>query len=273
MGLKGIAIGGGLGWLFGGLLGALLGAAFGHQVEKQVKGEAAGTRRVSDRERAYRNLSAQKRAMIFCASAAAMLAKMAKADGRITRDEIDSVERAFAQLGFTAQARDYAVNVFRKAKDDAHTIYQYADEFAAAVDSVELRELFYELLWDLACADGDVSASERLILQRIPRALCIRSTWYAFFAQQRLGASSSSSRGRRRAAPVRDELQEAYAVLGASASDSPDELKKKYRELAKKNHPDALRAQGLPDELVGKATERMGRINAAWATIRSARSL
>jgi DnaJ like chaperone protein len=269
MGWKGMAIGGCLGSLFGGPLGAVLGAALGHQVEKQVKGENVRRTRVGAQTRAYRQLDAQKRAMIFCASAAAMLAKMAKADGHISRDEIDSVEQAFMRLGFTSLARDYAVNVFRKAKDDAHTIYQYADEFAAAVDSVELRELFYELLWDLACADGDVSASERLILQRMPRALRIRSDWYAFFAQQRLGASSDASG--RRAAPPRDELQEAYAVLGARASDSADELKKKYRTLAKKNHPDALRAQGLPDELVGKATERMGRINAAWAALRAAR--
>ena len=51
------------------------------------------------------------------------------------------------------------------------------------------------------------------------------------------------------------------------------ELKRKYRELAKKNHPDALRAQGLPKEMIGKATERMSRINAAWATIREARGI
>ena len=68
-------------------------------------------------------------------------------------------------------------------------------------------------------------------------------------------------------------MREAYAVLGATAADSAEELKRKYRALAKKNHPDALRAQGLPDELVGKATERMGRINAAWATVRAARGL
>ena len=267
MGWKGMALGGCVGSLFGGPLGALLGAALGHQIEKQVKGEGVATR--ARPYRTYRLLSPQKRAMIFCASAAAMLAKMAKADGHISRDEIDSVEQAFMRLGFTSLARDYAVNVFRKAKDDAHTIYQYADEFAAAVDSVEVRELFYEILWDLACADGQVSASERAILERIPRALRIRADWFAFFAQQRLGAGAGT--GGRRAPTPQDELRDAYAVLGAAPSDSLEDVQRKYRDLAKKNHPDALRAQGLPEELVGKATERMGRINAAWATIRSAR--
>ena len=50
-------------------------------------------------------------------------------------------------------------------------------------------------------------------------------------------------------------------------------LRRRYRELAKKNHPDAMRAQGLPEEMVGKATERMSRINAAWETIKEARGI
>ena len=79
--------------------------------------------------------------------------------------------------------------------------------------------------------------------------------------------------GEQSRASSRDPLAEAYAVLGASANDSADELKRKYRELAKKNHPDALRAQGLPEEMVGKATERMSRINEAWAKIKEARGL
>ena len=132
---------------------------------------------------------------------------------------------------------------------------------------MEVRELFYEILWDIACADGNVSSNELLILQRIPRALGIRIDWYGYFASQRLGGQSS---GR---SASRDPLQEAYSVLGASADDGTDELKRKYRELAKKNHPDALRAQGLPEEMVGKATERMSRINEAWARIKEARGI
>ena len=63
------------------------------------------------------------------------------------------------------------------------------------------------------------------------------------------------------------------AALGASPSDGADELRRKYRDLAKRNHPDALRAQGLPEEMVGRATERMSRINEAWAEIRAARGI
>ena len=247
---------GGSGPLFR-LLGAIAGAVIGSKVEESVRGPRRG-RRISA-------ANPQNRSMVFCASVAAMLAKMAKADGVVSRYEIEGVENAFRRLGFTPAARRYAIEAFRRAKDDRHTIFEYAQDFAAAVDSIEVRELFYEILWDIAGADGTISPNELLILQRIPRALGIRLEWYSYFASQRLGGRSA---GR---SSSRDPLKEAYAVIGASASDDVETLKRKYRELAKKNHPDALRAQGLPEEMVGKATERMSRINAAWATIKEAR--
>ena len=249
-----MAIGGSIGSLFGGPLGAIIGAALGHQVEAQLSGGGS------------RYIPPQRRSLVFCMSAAAMLAKLAKADGIVTRDEIASVEDAFRRLGFSRAARLQAIDSFRRAKDDSHTIYEYARDFAAAVDSVDVRELFYELLWDLACADGTVSEQELQILRQIPRALRIRGEWFAFFAARRL----RSGDGER---PAADRLSAAYATLGASQSDSADELRRKYRDLAKRNHPDSLRAQGLPEEMIGKATERMSRINEAWAEIRSARGI
>lgn len=266
MGWKGAAIGGYVGSLFGGPLGTIIGAVLGHNVEKGMKsGTSSGQQRQS---RGTGNLGAvppHRRSQIFCASAAAMLAKLAKADGRVTPDEISSVESAFAKLRFSPEARTLAIDAFRKAKDDRYSIYEYADNFAAAVDSVDVRELFYELLWDLACADGTVSPEELQILKQMPRALRIRAEWFAFFASRRnVGGTSNAGR---------DELAEAYTTLGAKATDKADDLRRKYRELAKRNHPDSLRAQGLPDEMVDRATARMSRINDAWAKIRAARGI
>ena len=257
-----MAIGGYLGSIFGGPLGAILGAVLGHKIEGAAFGKGRG---------GYASMSSGNRSMIFCASAAAMLAKMAKADGVVSRDEIAGVENAFRRLGFTPSARKYAIDVFRQAKDDRHSIYDYAREFAEAVPSVEVRELLYEILWDVACADGEVSQAELLILQRIPRALGIRIGWYGYFCSQRLGGYRRGPSGG--ASSVRDSLADAYAVLGASADDDAETLKRKYRELAKKNHPDALRAQGLPEEMIGKATERMSRINEAWTKIKESRGI
>ena len=145
MGWKGLAIGGYIGSLFGGPLGAIIGAALGNSVEKRMAG---GGRRPT-----YRGAYSQtQRSRIFCTSAAAMLAKMAKADGCVTASEIDVVERAFRRLGFTPAARECAIGAFRRAKDDGHTIFDYAREFASSVGSVEMCEMLYEILWDVACS-------------------------------------------------------------------------------------------------------------------------
>ena len=135
MGWRGIAIGGYVGSLFGGPLGAILGAALGHTVEKRMSGGDKSPRDSAS----FQCVPPRQRSQIFCASAAAMFAKMAKADGRITRDEIDCVENAFRRLGFSPAARNHAVDAFRRAKNDEHTIYEYAEEFAAVVDSVDVR--------------------------------------------------------------------------------------------------------------------------------------
>jgi len=256
MNWTGIALGALVGWLLGhSWLSALFCAVMGHDLEGRWRRSQATKK--SGRRASY-EVPPTPGSLVFLASAGAMFAKMAKADGVVTRDEIAAVERSFARLGFDVAARRTAVNAFRKAKDDEHTIYEYAREFARAVPSVEVREFFYGLLWDLARADGTVSPEERRILRDIPAALGIRAGWYSVYDEPE--------------AP-RNALAEAYATLGVSESASDEDLRRAYRELAKKCHPDALRAQGLPEEMVGKATERMKAINAAWGTIKSARGL
>jgi len=263
MGWKGFAIGGCLGSLFGGTLGGIFGALLGNKIEKEMtKGSRGKT--------AFESVSSEKREMIFLASVAAMLAKLAKADGQVSQVEIRAVEHAFRRLGFSEAARTYAIGVFRRAKDDAHSIYEYAAEFTQAVRSVEVRELFYELLWDLACSDGTVTPGEMEILRNIPRSLAIRLQWFDIFARERLRGSYG---GRRETQSPRDALADAYDMLGVKPTASNDEVKKAYRLKAKKYHPDALKAQGLPDEMVKKATEMMAKINAAWTEIEKARGM
>lgn len=270
MGFKGLAIGGALGGFFGGPLGALFGAALGDFVEKGI-GKDEPSRYRTSRDRTARRPSASPDSLVFCASAAAMLAKVAKADGVVTREEIASVEGAFARLGFSQQARTYAIDVFRRAKDDTHTIDDYAREFARAVPSIEVREFLYELLWDIACADGHVNSAELEILRRVTTPLSIPAYWFHTMARERLGTDGADER--RSGASSGDSLAEAYALLGVSPNASDDEVKRAYRAKAKKYHPDALRAQGLPDEMVSKATDMMSKVNAAWSLIEKARRL
>ena len=268
MSWKGISLGAWIGAVFGGgPLGAILGAVIGQQVEKRLFGNGGS----GDSEVKYgrrRNVrTAAERQFVFCASAAAMFAKLAKADGRVTSDEIDAVEGAFDRLGFSGNIRKYCIDAFRRAKEDSHTIYEYADEFAGVVDSMELRELFYELLWDLARADGVVSHHENVILRNLPRYLRIRADWYTFYAGRRTQGAGAEGASR-----TSQGEMDPYAVLGVDRSMSLEEIRRAYRLAAKKCHPDALRAQGLPEEMIGRATEKMSRINAAWEEIRRSRT-
>ena len=94
--------------------------------------------------------------------------------------------------------------------------------------------------------------------------------------QRRIEFGRRAPGARRRGAVqggLQDPLAAAYSALGAKPSDSAEELTRRYRALAKKYHPDALRARGLSEREAEKAAERMARINAAWSTIRSARGL
>jgi len=73
--------------------------------------------------------------------------------------------------------------------------------------------------------------------------------------------------------PIEGSLSDDYAILGVDASADDLTVRDAYRNLAKRNHPDTLRAQGLSESELLKATERMSRINAAWTRIKSARGM
>jgi DnaJ like chaperone protein len=253
MGWNGAIIGGCIGSWLGKLPGIVIGGLIGHFIEEFGKS----------------GKSAQKSPdVVFCASAAAMLAKMAKADGRISKVEISAVETAFARLGFSRAVRNYAIDVFRKAKDDSHSIYEYARDFASVVGNEDVRVIFYEMLWDIACADGDLSQSEKNILEKITLYLKISPEWFGVFYRERFYSGSNEH-----TSSARNDLADAYSQLGVSPSASDDEVKKAYRSLAKRYHPDTLKAQGLPDEMVARANERMSKINAAWSAVKKERGL
>ena len=283
----GNAIGGPLGGVLGAVLANYLTKDEGEQEDPYAR-PGNGKRKVPPNAN-QRKRQAPKdeaaREMLFLGAAAAILAKLAKADGHITENEIASAEAAFARLGITGEKRDFCIDVFRQAKDDEHTVYEYADAFADAQPDDDIRVVFYDLLWDLAAADGILHREEKTILRFLPRHLRINpALYYAQYARRAADAGSSgreggqsggqSNAGRRRSTPRRapGELAEAYAILGCAPTATDDELKKAYREKAKKLHPDEMMAQGLPPELVQKANDEMARVNAAYDRIRKARS-
>lgn len=242
----------------GGILGALIGAVIGNYVGDLITAKKNNTQEASEQE------------LFILGSIAAMLAKLAKADGRVSEAEIEFCESAFKRLGITGKKREYCIEVFRKAKNDEHSLYSYAASFADSGVETQIRQLVYDILWDLAIADGHISPIELELLKNAP--LYLKIGFNAFYWQcYRHGINSEYSSGNDTTSS--SPLYDPYEVLEISRSASNDEIKKAYRDKAKKLHPDILKAQGLSDALIAKANDQMARINAAWDEIKKERNI
>lgn len=265
-----------IGWFLGsrvGGMGGLLGALVGSWLEERVKKE--GGNRIGGKKAsrtAFTNNNAfEGDELVVLAAMSAMMAKMAKVDGVITADEVRYCESVFDRLKLQGERRDYCIMVFRKAKNDAHSIYEYAESFAKAGQSVSVREIIYDILWDLACADGKVSPAELEILRRITASLRIPFAQFGWQCARRAinyGANSSSS-----STTFESPEIDPYELLGVRRGASEAELKKAYREKAKALHPDRLRAEGISEELMDKANEQMAKVNEAWSKIKRERGI
>lgn len=221
-----------------------------------------------------------------------MLAKLAKADGRVDREEVEVMKKVFSRFKFAERWRGFCADVFRSAKDDNRSIYWYAEQFDRQAANSEVCLFLYEVLWDVACADGSLHPAEKDILLRICPYLHISESYYHINYRRRSGSfkegdkhasSRSSDRTQANARQNRDwrrtyvsgksSILEAYEILECVSTDSIDALRAAYRKVAKRYHPDLLRANGVPDEMIAEATSRMAQVNAAWEDIRQVRNI
>ena len=265
MGRIGASIGGILGGLRGSILGVIIGAAIGDWIENKFRGESKSSGKGAGRR-------AGESELVVLGAIAAMMSKMAKADGVVTPIEIRHCERAFDRLGIGGEKREYCIRVFRRAKGGSHTIYEYADSFADTGPAQSVRDIVYDILWDVACADGEVSPEEFEILERITANLRIPRAQFLWQSARR-GVGGRRDESRRASSSADSSGSDPYEILGVGRRASDEEVRKAYREKAKSLHPDILRAQGLPEELMGRANEQMAKINDAWAEIKRERGM
>ena len=121
--------------------------------------------------------------------------------------------------------------------------------------------------------DGVLAVSEKAVLREAAAGLNLIQGTYERFYRERV-KKDSTDYGHHEENEKRNqcdsELEDAYDELGCKSTATDDELKNAYRSLAKKLHPDILRAQGMPEPLMARANERMARINRAWERIKKA---
>ncbi len=195
-----------------------------------------------------------ERRVAFAIAVIALGAKMAKADGLVTRGEVSAFREVF-QIAQDDEAG--AARVFNLARQDVAGFEEYAARIKAMFgDQTGALSDLLEGLFHIAMADGQYHPDENLFLERVAEIFELPERE---FQQMRCRF-------------VPDAAPDPYQVLGASPEDDMATLRKRYREMARASHPDRMVARGVPVEAMRLAEKRMIDINRAWESIRSQRS-
>ena len=152
------AIGGFIGFSLGGPLGGLIGAVIGSKFSSKHANSNTGF------------TSNQQQQAAFFAALFACLAKLAKADGIVTKEEVEKVDDFIkARFKFPSEQRQFAIKVFNHAKDDNVLYEEYASQLAGLLSkNKNALVVFYELLFELAMADGILDPAEEVLLRKTP---------------------------------------------------------------------------------------------------------
>jgi len=190
-----------------------------------------------------------ERSVAFTIAVIALGAKMAKADGQVTRDEVAAFREVFT---IPPAEESNAARVFNLARTDVAGFDLYARKIAAMFGpGDEVLVDLMEGLFHIAVADGEYHPREDVFLREVAAIFglgdrCFRALYGRF---------------------VPDAVPDPYDVLGVSHDTPLEAVRAAFRQAVRDNHPDRLVARGLPEEAVRLAEERLVAINRAWEEI------
>lgn len=198
--------------------------------------------------------SPPERSVAFTIAVIALGAKMAKADGQVTRDEVAAFREVF-QIARADEAD--AARVFNLARTDVAGFDDYARRIQRmfANDPQTLCDLM-EGLFHIAMADGFYHPDENLFLEHVASIFGVPERDFLAL----------------RARFVPDAHPDPYTVLGVTPDMSIEDIRATWRRLVRQTHPDSMVARGVPEEAVKLAEKRMVDINRAWDEINGARA-
>lgn len=259
--------GGAFGFLMGGPLGAILGAAVGHQFDTGMEKMDRGGFNPGDLHRIQ---------MAFFTATFSIMGRVSKADGQVTREEIDLAKRVMDEMRLSGEMRQAAIKLFQQGKDSGFPLDDALNQFRIECHRrTNLLRMFLEIQIQAALADGAIDSEEETMLLHICGRLGISRFDYERIklqiqAQQRFYNSGYQQQYRQAARQEKNHLEDAYGVLGLTSSSSEKEVKRAYRRLMSQHHPDKLVAKGLPEEMMTIAKEKTQRIRKAYETIQKA---
>jgi DnaJ like chaperone protein len=248
-------IGGTIGFAFGGPIGAVAGAVFGHAVVDKKEDrylESHPGLHGSDE-----GLSSNEQAqLVFFTAVFSMLAKISKADGKVSQDEIKTIENFMKHdLQLDAASQQTAINIFRQAVNSSETFDAFAMQFYSVFrGQPNLIELMMDVLLRVSAADGTISPQEEAMLLSAVRIFRYSEADYARLKSRYV-----------------KETNKYYAILKCDENSSNEEIKRQYRKLATEYHPDKIEAKGLPEEFIKFANDKFREIQEAYDNIRKER--
>lgn len=240
MSIWGKIAGAATGLAIGGPIGALLGGLAGH----------LAIDRENDEEDAR-----HEREVAFSMGVIALGAKMAKADGVVTKDEVSAFKDVFKVPD--SEVKNVA-RLFNLAKKDVAGYESYARQLARLFrDDRETLKAVLDGLFHIAKADEVLHPNEERYLASVARIFGFTDTEFAYIRARHIHANERSP----------------YDVLEVDPAISDAELKKHYRHLVRENHPDRLIARGVPEEFIEIANKKIAAINQAYDEIARERGL
>ena len=276
----GKVLGGALGFALGGPLGALVGVALGHNFDRpsrSARGHGWADPDLLDAadpadflDSAHTLDPRERTQTAFFTATFSVMGHLAKADGLVSRDEIRLAAQVMDEMQLSGRHRQIAQRLFREGKDPGFPLGEVLDQLRRECRySSHLITMFVEILLHAAYADGELHSRERALLETI----CARLRLPAG-ELDRLEAMLRAERHARAGKPS-DALSagDACAILGVEENCSDADLKRAYRRMMNRHHPDKLVAKGLPEEMMRVATEKTREIKAAYDRLKEVRGL
>jgi DnaJ like chaperone protein len=270
MGWNGKIIGAAIGLWLGGPIGALLGLLAGHQFDAS---DAAGA------DLGYGappgpDSAARVHALYFPAVFRVM-GHVAKADGRVSEQEIAAARGVMAALRLTPEQIRQAIEYFGQGKQPDFVLDRELQELRPLLRAYpQLAQFFIEIQLQVSLAGNGLSVRPRASLLRAANLLGLTGVDFArleALMRWRMGMSAWASAER---GPSEDDrLRQAYSLLEVGPRATDEQVVKAYRRQMARNHPDKLQANGLPESMLERAKERTQQIQGAYEMIRTARGM
>ena len=240
MSIWGSLLGGIIGFSLGGPFGALLGSFLGGKISNISSSNTFG--------------SQQNAQQIFALSLIILSAKLSKADGRVSKEELIAVKE---KLQIPDSEIDQVAKIFNKAKDESTGYEPYAKQISEIFKGNQnVLEEVINILFYIAEADGHVSNEEESMIANIAFNFGLSQNQYESIKESRKSS---------------DKLNP-YIVLESQPTDDLKLIRKKYIKLSKEDHPDLLISKGVPIEVINESKNKMRAINAAWDQIQKLKS-